>query len=258
MLRGRRRARVVQGIGAGRLTVHQGVPGRHFLEFVEELPSAGAEQLDEFGIELRSAPRPSHADRGIYPTGVVKDHDHIGEVHEPRRDEDVGTLDLTGITLAVPPLKGLRDVGAHDIAEAQPFGQLVCGAPVIVEHRAHGPDTVAKERHTEPCTIDRPTAASNVTDHEGGALDRSTEVDRPDVVLDRGVVAEPLRLLVGVNVASDPCHHRREVDNLPLVGPKPHVLERAEEPVGLAEHMLLGCPIQGRSRARSPPVAPSY
>ena len=94
-------------------------------------------------------------------------------------------------------------------------------------------------RHRD-APLSHPPSASDVADHECGALDRPAEVDRADLVLDRTVVAEPLGLLVGVDVATDPRHHRREVDNLALPGIEPYLLSEAKSQVRLAEHVLHG------------------
>ncbi len=71
-----------------------------------------------------------------------------------------------------------------------------------------------------------------------GRLLAAGEVDEAGVALQRGLVAEPLGLLVGVDVAADPGEQRAEVDGVALVGVEADPLGQPERDHRLAQHVL--------------------
>ena len=77
-----------------------------------------------------------------------------------------------------------------------------------------------------------------MADHEQRPAGRGGEVDQAGVVLQRGLVAEPLGLLVGVDVAADPGQHRAEVDGVALLVAEPDPLGQAERDHRLAQYVL--------------------
>jgi len=64
------------------------------------------------------------------------------------------------------------------------------------------------------------------------------EVHVPEVRLERGVVAEPLRLLVRVHVTADPGQQAGVVDNRAIGLVQPHVPGQPQRDQALPEHML--------------------
>jgi len=65
-------------------------------------------------------------------------------------------------------------------------------------------------------------------------------VEEPNLALERQLVAEPLGLLVGVDVASHPCQERRVVHDLAVRRVEAHVVGQAQGDEGLAQHVLHG------------------
>ena len=68
----------------------------------------------------------------------VEDLDDVGEVHQPGGHQDLRTAGPVRLALAVPPLERLRHAVADALVEAEPTGQRLGRAPVVVEHRVHG------------------------------------------------------------------------------------------------------------------------
>ncbi len=79
-----------------------------------------------------------------------------------------------------------------------------------------------------------------MSQQEGDAAEGVAVVDVRDVVLERLVVPEPLRLFIGIDVASQPGQHGGVIHDLTLLTVHPKALGKVQCDVGLPEHMLGG------------------
>lgn len=68
--------------------------------------------------------------------------------------------------------------------------------------------TALAEEPGELRPLDGRTAGPEAAQDEGGNLQRAPFVDKTDLVLQRQVVTEPLRLFVGVHMAAHPRQQR--------------------------------------------------
>ena len=217
---------------------HHRVPAAHGVELVEQVRRHLAEELDELRVELGPAARPGHGDRGVDASDPVEDLDDVGEVHQPGGHQDLRAAGPVRLALAVPALEGLLDAVADALVEAEPPGQRLGRAPVVVEHRVHGAAAITEEGDAEAGPLPQGPARSDVSQDERRALDGLPEIDLADVVLHRLVVTEPFRLLVGVDVARHPRQHRGVVDDLALRRREPDALGQPQRHEALPQHVL--------------------
>ena len=188
----------------------------HPLELPEQRPGLGREQVYQRGVELGAPASPGDRDGGVHSVGPLEDHRHVGQVHQPGREQDLLALYPGRFALAVPALERLSHAGADRVAQAQPFHQRVGRPPVVLEHHVEVAAAVPQKSGARPHPAGQGPAAAEMAEHERRALHRLAEVDAPDRMLDRLVVAEPFRLLVRVDMAPHPGQQRRVVDDLPL------------------------------------------
>ena len=168
----------------------------------------------------------------------MEDLHHVGQRDQPGREEDLLSPGSLRDALAVPALEGLLDAVPDPLGHAQPFPEPVCRQPVILDHGLGHPAAVTCEGHPEPRALGHgPPGAEMAKDEQRPGGDRA-EVGVPEVGLQRRVIAEPLRLLVGVNVASHPGQHGRVVDDFPVGFVQAHPLGQPERDEALAQDVL--------------------
>ena len=107
---------------------------------------------------------------------------------------------------------------------------------MVLEHQLQVAASPAHELDAGTGAVDRGSAATQVPEGEDRALDGIPQVDPTDGVLDRLVVAEPLRLLV--RVGGNPGQQGGVVDDLTFTGGQPGPLPQLKGDVALPEHLL--------------------
>ena len=195
---------------------HDRVPGAGAVQACVQRRRLGDEEVHDGGIELGSPPLPGDLDRGVETARAVKRLDHVGERDQPGGQEDLLAPGPIRDSLAVPALERLLDTVANALGQAEPRRQVVGRGPVVVQHRRRGLAALAQERDAEPGTLRNRSAGAEVTEHEQRLGHRRREIGLAELALKRSVVAEPLRLLIRVDVASHPGNQSRVVDNLPF------------------------------------------
>ena len=135
--------------------------------------------------------------------------------------EDLVSLEPLGDPVTVPALKRLLHAVADPLGQAELGREGIGGGPVVVQHLLGSLTALAEERDAEPGPLDRRPAGAEVAEHEQRLGRGAREVGVPEIGLQRGVVAEPLRLFVGVDVAADPGDQRRVVDDLRSAASRP-------------------------------------
>ena len=225
-----------------RLDGHQRLPTADRVELVEQLGGGVTEHLDQLRIELRPPTRLGDGQRRVDTADPMEHLDHVGQVHQPRGDEDLVAACAVRFPLAIPPFERLRHAVAHRLVDTQPLSQRIGGAPMVLEHRVHRPPALTEEAHTHTSPPRQRPPGADAPDDEHRALQRLAEIDAANVVLDRPVVTEPLRLLVGVDMAPDPRQQRRVQHHLPLRRRKPDPLTEAHGEHALAQHVLQRMP----------------
>ena len=188
-----------RGLGA-----EHGIPAAGLVQPGEQGRRVAGEDVHDLGVELGAAPLPGHLDRRLRAIGPVEHLDDVRERDQARGDEDVRATRSFRHSLAVPPLEGLLDAVAHPLGEAELRRQRVRSPPVVLQHRVSGPAPVADERDSEPGPFRERPVSTEVAQDEQGPVGLGGEVGPAEVGLQRGVVTEPLRLLVGVDVAAHP------------------------------------------------------
>jgi hypothetical protein len=109
---------------------------------------------------------------------------------------------------------------------------------VIGQHRFRRLPAVTQEGEPEPGALRHGAARPEVADHEQRRGARRAEIHPAEVGFERRVVAEPLRLLVGVHVTADPGQQAGVVDNRAIGLVQPHVLGQPQRDQALPEHVL--------------------
>ena len=184
----------------------------------------GAHQRRQRGIELLAAALPRHRGRRLDPADAVRDLDELGDLRDPRRQRDVVALQAARPAAPVPLLVGgaqRRRCTAPGSPSCSRAGRAssACWA-IIVVHLAVAGESRTSSPTRKRCSGGLP-APSRRRPAAVGAQARQLVVVLAR--LQRDVVAEPLRLLVGVGVAADVDEQRRVVDDRPrlLVEPEP-------------------------------------
>ena len=159
-------------------------------------------------------------------------------VIQARGDENVCAARSLRHALAVPPLEGLLDAVAHPLRQAELRRQRVRRPPVVLQHRVGGPAPVADEGDSEPGPFRERPVGAEVAQDEQGPVGLGGEVGPAKIGLERGVVAEPLRLLVRVNVAAHPGDERGVVHHFAVPVRQVQVLGQSQRDQRLAQHVL--------------------
>jgi hypothetical protein len=90
----------------------------------------------------------------------------------------------------------------------------------------------------DPEKLDRGPARAEVTEHEQRPGGCGGEIDAADVSLEHRVVAEPFRLLVGIDVTAHPGQQGRVVHDLPVGLIQAQPLGQPQRNQALAQHVL--------------------
>ncbi len=105
---------------------------------------------------------------------------------------------------------------------------------MVIEDVLHVSPAVTEERDTEPSAVQERTSRAEVLQHEAGP----GMVHEREVGLERQIVPEPLRLLVGVDVTPHPREERGVVDRHALCLVQADPLTEAHRDQAFTEHVL--------------------
>jgi hypothetical protein len=164
----------------------------------------------------------------------------VGEMHQAGRLQHVLALDAVGFSLAVPPLEGLGDAVADRVGEPEVFAEYGGGAPVVHVHLLEVVPPISEEPDPGFDALGERPAIADVSQQEGDTADGVRIVDVRGVVFERLVVPEPLRLFIGVDVASQPGQQGRVVHDCAFLLIHREALGEVQGNVGLPQHVLGG------------------
>jgi len=143
-------------------------------------------------------------------------------LREAGRDRHVFALELARPPVPVPLLVGRADRLDHLVGQLELLGQRLRHARVLADHVVHLAVAGDRELEPDPEAVQGRVARPQQTQPRRG---RAHASQLPVVLagLQRDVVAEPLRLLVGVRMAAHVDEQRGVVDDgaLVLVEPQP-------------------------------------
>jgi hypothetical protein len=109
---------------------------------------------------------------------------------------------------------------------------------VVLDHGLGHPAAVTRERRPEPRALRHGLARAEVTEDEQRLRGHRAEIGVPEVGLQRHLVAEPLGLLVGIDVAAYPDQERGVVDDLTVGLVQVHPLGQPQRDQALAQDVL--------------------
>ena len=168
--------------------------------------------LGEGGVELLSGALERQPPRRLRAADPVRDLDELGELGEPRGDRHVGALKLAGPPLSVPLLVRRAQGVVDGLRESQLPAEHLRHCGVVLDHLVNVAVAGDRELETEPEAVEGRVAGTKPA-HRRHGRSNAVHVVLVLVGLERDVVAEPLRLLVGVRVTSDVHKQRRVVDD---------------------------------------------
>jgi hypothetical protein len=167
----------------------------------------------------------------------VVDLNDVREAHQPRRQQDVLALGLGRNSLAVPALKRLIQAFTHLVVETEPSRQLVGRRPVIRDHLPGGTSPIADELDAHASPLHQPLAGADMAQDER-PRSHPGHVNVTSLVLERLVVPEPLRLLVSVDVTTDPGDQADVVHDRARLVIEPQPVSEPQRDQRLAHHVL--------------------
>jgi hypothetical protein len=109
---------------------------------------------------------------------------------------------------------------------------------VILDHGLGHPAAVTREGHPELGALRHGPARAEMAEDEQRPRGDRAEVGMPEVGLQRHVIAEPLGLLVGVDMASHPGQQGRVVHDLLVGFVEAHPLGQPQRDQALAQDVL--------------------
>ena len=191
------------------------------------------------GIELRAGPTARERRGRIGAADTVGDLDELRQLRQPCRHRHRLALGLAGPAVAVPLLVGPSEGGPHRIRQSELLGQQSRHRGVLGDHAVQLVPAGEHELEADPEAVQGRVARAQQPQRRG----RPAQAPELMVVLARlegDVVAEPLRLLVGVGVAADVDQEGGVVDDRALLVREPDPLGQAQGDQALAEHVLHG------------------
>ena len=212
-----------------RFGVDDRVPRRNVLEAREQ--AVVFDQSGKRWVELVARAPPSELPGRLDAAGPVGDLDVFGELGHARGVRDRAATLASRPALAVPLLiRGAERVD-HLCGQPELGGQRARHLCVVIEHAIDLAAARDGELEPRPEALQRRSAGAEEPQHGESAA----------VVLarfQRDVVAEPLRLLVGVGVTADVDEQRRVVDRDALLLGQPLAVGEPQGDQALAEHVL--------------------
>ena len=215
------------------------IPRCNRIQLVEQPRRHRAEGIDQRRVELRAASLARHRDRRGQSAGPMAELHDVGEIDDPRRDHDLLGPRAGRRPFAVPALEGLRDASLNPFTQAELTGNLGGGEAMALHRLLLPPAPSGSEQlGAELRAFDERSALAEVRQHEPGPGCRTGEVDPPDACLQFEIVAEPFRLLVGIDVTPDPRQQCRVVHDDAVRHVDTHPIGQPNRDQALAQHVL--------------------
>ncbi len=161
-------------------------------------------------------------------------------MHQAGGRQHLLALDAVGFPLAVPALEGLGDAVPDRVGEPEVLAESRGGAPVIHIHLLQVMPPVGEEPDSGFDALSERPAVADVSQQERDAAEGVGVVDVRGVVLERLVVPKPLRLFIGVDVASQPGQHGGVIHDLAFLLVHREAFSEVQGDVGLPQHVLGG------------------
>jgi hypothetical protein len=196
----------------GRLGADHDVPGGHLVQVGQEHAGLGVEHISQVRVELLAPLVADERPGGLHPADAVGHLDVLSDGGEPGRYRHVVAAQLPRPPAAVPLLvrrvERLEGVGREPEILTEPAGHL----RVVRDHRVELMPARHGELGGEPDLLHDAVVAGREPADRGERPLRAVEPIGVLVGLEPDVVAEPLRLLVGVGVTAHVDQEGRVVD----------------------------------------------
>src|SRR5688572_27824921 len=166
--------------------------------------------------------------------------DNIGEMHQTSRRQHLLALNAVRLALAVPALKGLGDAVPNRVGQPEVLAERGRGTPVVRIHLIKVVPPVGEKPDAGFDALSKWPTITDVSQQEGETASGVADVEVSGIVLERLVVAEPLRLFVRIYVASQPGQHGGVIHDLAFLLVHREIFGKAQRDIGLPEHMLGG------------------
>ena len=195
------------GWGQAGLGVDHSPPAGGQVQILEQHRRLSRDEIGQRGVELGTAALAGNAHRPVITRGAVIDLDHVGQGNDPGRQQQVLALRAVRAPFPVPALEGLADRVADLLAQSQAPRERVSGVPVVGKHAVDVTVTARHKTHPHPRPREQRATRAQMARH---VLQRRGPggVDEPEVALKSEVITEPLRLLIGVDMAAHPDNQR--------------------------------------------------
>ena len=223
--------------GQRRLGVDHGIPGADRVESGQQAVAVGCDDCGELRIELLPAASLRELLRAVDAADAVCDLDELRQLGEPRRQRHRLALAVARPSSAVPLLVRRVDRLAHRLPQAELLRQQPGNGRVVGEHVVGRVAPRQRKLEPEAEAVERRVAGAEPAHRRGGHTEASGLVVVLDG-LDGDVVAEPLRLLVGVRVTADVDQQRRVVDVGTRLVVEPDSLREPQRDQTLTEDVL--------------------
>ena len=220
-----------------RLGRDHGVPRRCGGEAGEDSLGVGLQQVRHRGVELPAPPLAGEGPGGLRPADAVRHLDELGRLREPRRDGHAFAAALPWPAAPVPALVGRRERFEDGRRKLQVLGERPRDRRVVLDHAVDLAMPRERELQAQAETVERRMPGPD-REHARGRRAQAPQLVVVLRRLQRDVVAEPLRLLVGVGVAAHVDEQRGVVDGDALLLRQVLALGEPQRDQALAEDVL--------------------
>jgi hypothetical protein len=226
-----------QHYGERRLGIDDGIPHSDGVETREDDVALGLDQVGQHRVEVTPPPLARELLRGPYSPHAVRDLDELGNMRETGGERDPRALELAPPAASVPAL--VRSAEGRDdlVRQGELLRHGLGDRGVVGDHAVHLAVPGEREFEPEPKSVQRWVPGAEEPYSRGSHPQTPGLV----VVFDRlqgDVVAELLRLLVGVGVATDVDQQRGVVDDRALLFVESDSLGQPQRDQALSQDML--------------------
>ena len=227
----------VEHDGERRLGVDNGGPHADGVQAREDHLGLGLDEIRQDRVEVATTPVARQPLRTLRPAEPARDLDVLRNVRDPRSQRNVVSSELAGPAAPVPALVRRADRVEHAGRERELLGHRPRDRGMVGDHPVHLAMAREGKGKAEPEPVQRRAPSAELADSRR----RHPQASRLVVVLarlERDVVTEPLRLLVGIRMAADVNEQRRVVDVRALLLVEPEALGQPQGDQALAEDVL--------------------
>jgi hypothetical protein len=169
--------------------------------------------------------------------GAICDLDELGELGDPRWERYVCALELARPPAPVPGLVRGAERVEHLVLQSELFSQRPGHRCMLGDHLGNLAVAGEGELERDPEPV-RPRVAGPQPPHPGSGRAEAAELVIVLTGFQRDVVAEPLRLLMGVGMAPDADEQRRVVHVRAPLLIEPDLLGEPQRDQALPQHVL--------------------